>query len=79
MGEVWAVWVDNDLSAAGGHDQVHVFHGHGAQEDLVAEYEGADKATAVLQGDLDGTDVGYQLPASVGSSHLALTAAKPKI
>jgi len=71
-GDVGARRVHIHRAVAGIHHEIHVFHGDGAEQYLVAQYQRADKARAVLEAQDQRSDVGVTLPRSVGERHLAV-------
>lgn len=64
--------VDVDLAVLRRDDQVHVFHGDGAEEDLIAHDQRAGEAHAVLEANLDRADIGHEPSGAVGDGHFLL-------
>ena len=70
MRKVGAGRIDGDPSAAWIDYQVHVLHGHGPQQYLVAEHECPDEAEALSAGDPDRPDVGHAQAPAVRHRHV---------
>jgi hypothetical protein len=57
VGNIRARGIDRDLAPAGRYHQVHVFHGHGAQQHLIAQHQRADIAEPLPEADADRSHV----------------------
>jgi hypothetical protein len=71
-GEIGVERVYNDATVRRDDHQIQVFHGDGAQEDFVPQYDCADVALPVAKADGDGADVWAKLPLAVGGGNFFL-------
>src|ERR1051326_118639 len=63
--------IGNDTSFRGFQDEIHVLHGDGTEQHLVAEHDGTGVATAAIVRYLDGPDVRAQQLLAVGHNDFA--------
>jgi hypothetical protein len=70
--DVGAFRVHRDRAPAGGNHEIHVLHGHSAQEDLIPQNQGTHETGTVLESHLDRPHVGHFSLAPVGDADLPL-------
>ncbi len=67
-----AIGIDIEGSGFRDDQQIHVLHRNGTEEGLVTDHKGAGKANTILEANLDRSDVGGELSASIRKDYLFL-------
>ena len=67
-GDVGTGGIDIDLAEAGCNDQIHVFHGDGSQQGLVAHHHGTRETAPILEMNLHRARIGDGDMVAIGQS-----------
>jgi hypothetical protein len=71
-GKVWVQRIDRHASLGRNDNQIHIFHGNGAEQDLISQHNSADVAFPVLKLNVNRTHVRAKLFPSIRHGHFLL-------